>query len=47
MNKINFAALSLNIKVLVDPKGKDYHKYIGSYLLTPNKKKLLKLQELI
>jgi D-beta-D-heptose 7-phosphate kinase/D-beta-D-heptose 1-phosphate adenosyltransferase len=25
-------------KVLVDPKGKDYRKYTGSYLLTPNKK---------
>jgi D-beta-D-heptose 7-phosphate kinase/D-beta-D-heptose 1-phosphate adenosyltransferase len=27
-----------NIKVLVDPKGLDYSKYKGSYLLTPNKK---------
>ncbi|WP_418180965.1 D-glycero-beta-D-manno-heptose-7-phosphate kinase [Aliarcobacter lanthieri] len=27
-----------NIKVLVDPKGKDYSKYKGSYTLTPNKK---------
>ena len=26
------------IKVLVDPKGKDYSKYKGAYLLTPNKK---------
>ncbi|MBT6296358.1 MAG: D-glycero-beta-D-manno-heptose 1-phosphate adenylyltransferase, partial [Nitrospina sp.] len=26
------------IKVLVDPKGLDYSKYRGSYLLTPNKK---------
>jgi len=25
-------------KVLVDPKGKDYRKYKGAYLLTPNKK---------
>jgi len=25
-------------RVLVDPKGKDYSKYRGSYLLTPNKK---------
>ncbi len=25
-------------KVLVDPKGKDYTKYSGAYLLTPNKK---------
>jgi D-beta-D-heptose 7-phosphate kinase/D-beta-D-heptose 1-phosphate adenosyltransferase len=27
-----------NIKVLVDPKGNDYSKYKGAYLLTPNKK---------
>ena len=27
-----------NIKVLVDPKGSDFSKYKGSYLLTPNKK---------
>lgn len=27
-----------NKKVLVDPKGKDYGKYSGAYLLTPNKK---------
>jgi len=27
-----------NIKVLVDPKGLDYSKYRGAYLLTPNKK---------
>ena len=27
-----------NKKVLVDPKGLDYSKYRGSYLLTPNKK---------
>ncbi|NQY21201.1 MAG: D-glycero-beta-D-manno-heptose-7-phosphate kinase [Campylobacteraceae bacterium] len=27
-----------NKKVLVDPKGDDYSKYKGSYLLTPNKK---------
>jgi D-beta-D-heptose 7-phosphate kinase/D-beta-D-heptose 1-phosphate adenosyltransferase len=26
-----------NIKVLVDPKGSDYTKYTGAYLLTPNK----------
>jgi D-beta-D-heptose 7-phosphate kinase / D-beta-D-heptose 1-phosphate adenosyltransferase len=34
---INFARKS-NKKVLVDPKGKDYLKYKGAYLLTPNKK---------
>ncbi|HIP13352.1 MAG TPA: D-glycero-beta-D-manno-heptose-7-phosphate kinase [Arcobacter sp.] len=38
MNKIIFIASGSNIKVLVDPKGDDYSKYIGSYLLTPNKK---------
>lgn len=27
-----------NIKVLADPKGLDYSKYKGSYLITPNKK---------
>ena len=26
-----------NKKVLVDPKGEDYSKYKGAYLLTPNK----------
>ena len=38
MNKINFCASGTEAKVLVDPKGDDYSKYIGSYLLTPNKK---------
>ena len=31
-------AKAQNKKVLVDPKGKDYAKYKGAYLLTPNKK---------
>ena len=30
-----------NIKVLVDPKGKDYSKYKGSYTLTPHKKEAM------
>ena len=34
---INFANQS-GKKVLVDPKGLDYSKYKGAYLLTPNKK---------
>jgi len=38
MGKINFCASGTDTKVLVDPKGDDYSKYIGSYLLTPNKK---------
>jgi len=29
------------IKVLVDPKGKDYSKYKGAYTLTPNKKEAM------
>jgi D-beta-D-heptose 7-phosphate kinase / D-beta-D-heptose 1-phosphate adenosyltransferase len=32
------SAQKLGKKVLVDPKGKDYTKYRGAYLLTPNKK---------
>lgn len=32
------AAKQAGKKVLVDPKGKDYSKYRGAYLLTPNKK---------
>ncbi len=38
MAKIIFCASGTETKVLVDPKGDDYSKYIGSYLLTPNKK---------
>jgi D-beta-D-heptose 7-phosphate kinase / D-beta-D-heptose 1-phosphate adenosyltransferase len=38
MSKIIFRASQTDTKVLVDPKGYDYSKYIGSYLLTPNKK---------
>ena len=30
-----------NVKVLVDPKGTDYSKYKGAYLLTPNKKEAM------
>jgi len=36
--KIIKLAKEENIKVLVDPKGSDYSKYTGAYLLTPNKK---------
>ncbi len=31
-------AKKYNKKILVDPKGQDYSKYFGAYLLTPNKK---------
>lgn len=30
-----------SVKVLVDPKGSDYAKYSGAYLLTPNKKEAI------
>jgi len=30
-----------NVKVLVDPKGSDFSKYEGAYLLTPNKKEAI------
>ena len=30
-----------NVKVLVDPKGSDFTKYKGAYLLTPNKKEAI------
>ncbi len=36
--KIIELANAKNIKVLVDPKGSDYSKYTGAYLLTPNSK---------
>jgi len=38
MEAIIECAKAGDTKVLVDPKGKDYSKYNGSYLLTPNKK---------
>jgi len=38
IEKIIFAASGADIKVLIDPKGSDYTKYTGAYLLTPNKK---------
>ena len=41
MSKIIFNALGSDLKVLVDPKGDDYTKYIGAYLLTPNKKEAI------
>ena len=34
-------ANSKNVKVLVDPKGSDFTKYKGAYLLTPNKKEAI------
>ncbi len=38
IEKIITYANEKNIKVLVDPKGNDFSKYKGAYLLTPNKK---------
>jgi len=37
ISKIIFISSGANIKVLIDPKGSDYTKYIGAYTLTPNK----------
>jgi len=36
-----------NIKVLVDPKGFNYSKYKGAYLLTPNKKEAIEATNII
>lgn len=38
--EIIFIASKNQIKVLVDPKGQDYSKYKGAYVLTPNKVEL-------
>jgi len=38
VEKVNLAALGAEIKVLADPKGADFTKYRGCYLITPNKK---------
>ena len=35
-----------NKKVLVDPKGEDYSKYSGAYLLTPNKKEAIEASKI-
>ena len=35
------AAKKADVKVLVDPKGSDFSKYRGAYLLTPNKKEAI------
>ena len=40
------SARKLGKKVLVDPKGKDYRKYRGAYLLTPNKKEASEATEM-
>ncbi len=37
VEKIICATSGTNLKVIVDPKGEDYSKYKGAYLLTPNK----------
>ena len=39
--KIIQLANTNNVKVLVDPKGSDFSKYKGAYLLTPNKKEAM------
>ena len=39
--KIISLSRASGVKVLVDPKGKDFSKYRGAYLLTPNKKEAI------
>ena len=39
--KVITLANNSDVKVLVDPKGSDFSKYRGSYLLTPNKKEAI------
>jgi D-beta-D-heptose 7-phosphate kinase/D-beta-D-heptose 1-phosphate adenosyltransferase len=41
IQKVVFTVNGTKTKVLVDPKGSDYSKYIGSYLITPNKKEAI------
>ena len=36
-----------NVKVFVDPKGKDYSKYKGAYTLTPNKKEAIEATNIL
>ena len=36
-----------NVKVFVDPKGKDYSKYKGAYTLTPNKKEAIEASNIL
>lgn len=38
LSRLITTAREKNIRILVDPKGKNYHKYKGATLLTPNKK---------
>ncbi len=45
-NLIEYAS-SQNKKVLCDPKGEDYTKYSGAYLLTPNKKEAQEASKVI
>jgi D-beta-D-heptose 7-phosphate kinase/D-beta-D-heptose 1-phosphate adenosyltransferase len=45
-HRIITLATKHNIKVLVDPKGDDYAKYSGAYLLTPNKSEAEKALQL-
>ncbi len=40
-SKVILLANEHNVKVLVDPKGSDFSKYRGAYLLTPNKKEAI------
>lgn len=39
INSIEFAQNN-NLKIIIDPKGKDWEKYRGAYIVTPNLKEL-------
>jgi D-beta-D-heptose 7-phosphate kinase / D-beta-D-heptose 1-phosphate adenosyltransferase len=49
-NKVTRSLIDLandrNIKVIVDPKGNDYLKYKGAFLLTPNKKEATEITKI-
>jgi len=47
ISKIIFAASGCDTKVLVDPKGEDFTRYRGAYLLTPNKSEAQKATDIL
>jgi D-beta-D-heptose 7-phosphate kinase/D-beta-D-heptose 1-phosphate adenosyltransferase len=40
MNRLIGGAKKLNLKVCVDPKGHDYSRYRGAYMITPNRREV-------
>ena len=47
ISKVIFAASGCDTKVLVDPKGEDFTRYRGAYLLTPNKSEAQKATDIV